>query len=109
MEDGEKMDVSASLQKNPKVRISYDEMEAYLLLPTPAYDVPYKLDEVMDIIKVAGVKIGVDEAKVASMIEDHFYDRECMISQGIKPVNGVDGFYEYHFDPNLNKKPTRRY
>ncbi|MBQ6811727.1 MAG: DUF342 domain-containing protein [Agathobacter sp.] len=108
MVDGEKMDVSASLQKNPKVRISYDEMEAYLLLPTPAYDVPYKLDEVMDIIKVAGVKIGVDEAKIASMIEDHFYDRECMIAQGITPVNGVDGFYEYHFDPNLNKKPTRR-
>lgn len=100
--------MEVSLQKDPKVRISYDEMEAYLLLPTPAYEVPYKMDEVMDIIKLAGVKIGINEAKIAAMIEDCYYDRECVIARGIAPVDGVDAYFEYHFDPNLNKKPTRR-
>lgn len=102
------MDVSGSVQKNPTVRISYDEMEAYLLLPTPAYEVPYKLSEIMDIIKVAGVKIGVDEAKVKSMVEDQCYDRECLIAKGITPVDGVDAFFEFHFDTNFNKTPSRR-
>lgn len=100
------MDVS--LQKSPKVRISYDEMEAYLLLPTPAYDVPYKMDEVMDIIKLAGVKIGIDEAKISAMVEECYYDRECLIAKGITPVDGVDASFDFNFDSDINKKPTRR-
>ncbi len=96
------------LQKNPKVRISYDEMEAYLILPTPAYGVPYKVSEVMDIIKLAGVKIGVDEAKVTAMIEEEYYDRECLIAKGIDVVDGVDAYFEYNFDSNFNKKPSHR-
>lgn len=100
--------MEVSVQKNPKVRISYDEMEAYLLLPTPAYEVPYKLDEIMDIIKQAGVKIGLDEEKISAMVEEQCYDRECQIAKGIKPVDGVDGYYEYFFDHKLDKKPTRR-
>ena len=102
------MDVSVSLQKDPKVRISYDEMEAYLLLPTPAYEVPYKLSEVMDIIRLAGVKIGIDEAKITTMVENCYYDRECLIAQGITPVNGVDATFDFHFNPSLDKKPSRR-
>lgn len=100
--------MEVSLQKNPKVRISYDEMEAYLLLPTPAYEVPYKLDEVMDALKVAGVKIGINEAKISAMIEEQYYDRECLIAKGITPVDGVDAFYEFNFDSDINKKPARR-
>ena len=95
------MDVSASLQKNPKVRISYDEMEAYLLLPTPAYDVPYKLDEIMDIIKVAGVKIGVDEAKIASMIEENENIETVCRFCGEKYIFTVDELKE------ILKKTTR--
>ena len=102
------MDVSQSIQKNPKVRISYDEMEAYLLLPTPAYGVPYKLSEIMETIKISGVKIGVDQEKVKTMVEEGWYDRECLIAEGIRPVNGVDAFFEFHFDTNFNKTPTRR-
>jgi len=97
-----------SLEKNPKVRISYDEMEAYLLLPTPAFDVPYKVDEVMEYVKLAGIKIGIDEAKITAMVQDGYYDRECIIARGITPVNGVDASYDFNFDPDLNKKPSRR-
>ena len=100
------MDVS--LKIGAKVRISYDEMEAYLLLPTPLDNVPYKLSRVMDEIKYAGVKIGVNEALVSTMVENQVYDRECLIAKGITPVDGVDAYYEFHFDRNLNKKPCRR-
>lgn len=100
------MDVS--LKTGPKVRISYDEMEAYLLLPTPLDDKPYKLQNILDEIKYAGVKIGVNEALVSAMIENRCYDRECVVAKGITPVDGVDASYEFHFDSNLNKKPSRR-
>lgn len=100
------MDVS--LKTGPKVRISYDEMEAYLLLPTPYDNTQYKLQNILDEIKYAGVKIGVNEALVSAMIENRCYDRECVIAKGITPVDGVDASYEFHFDSNLNKKPSRR-
>lgn len=97
-----------NLKKEPKVRISYDEMEAYLLLPTPVEDKPYKLSDILDMIKVAGVKIGLDERKVSAMIEEKYYDRECLIAKGIDAVDGVDAYFEYNFDTNFNKKPERR-
>ncbi len=96
------------IEVTPKVRISYDEMEGFLLLPSPAFDIPYKYNEVMDYIKIAGIKIGIDEAKVKAMVEEGHYDREYVIAQGITPVNGVDGYYEYHFDNDFNKKPSLR-
>ena len=37
------------LKKGPKIRISYDEMEAYLLLPTPLIpDEEYDFDDIME-------------------------------------------------------------
>lgn len=97
-----------TIQRKPKVRISYDEMEAYLLLPTPAFDEPYELAEVMAAIKTAGVKIGLKEDTITAMVKEGFYNQECLIAKGIKPVDGVDGYYTFNFDSNLNKKPSHR-
>ena len=76
----------------------YDEMEAYLLLPTPPMGESYTLTEIKETIEGAGVKIGIDEAKISAMLENYFYDREMLIAQGIPAVHGVDAFFEYHFD-----------
>lgn len=97
-----------SLVKKPKVRISYDEMEAYLLLPTPVLEDEYVLSEVLETLKANGVKIGINEAKISTMIEERYYDRECLIARGIDVVNGVDAYFDFHFDSKLNKTPTRR-
>lgn len=100
--------METSLVKQPKIRISYDEMEAYLLLPIPMTGQVYALSDVMESIKSAGVKIGIDESKVNAMIEEQYYDRECVIARGIDVVNGVDAYFDFNFETKLSKKPGRR-
>lgn len=97
------------LKKEPKIRISYDEMEAYLLLPAPLkLDEDYTFEDVMEKVHAAGVKIGINEEKILAMIQERYFDRECVIASGIDPVNGVDAYYDFNFDTNFNKVPKRR-
>ena len=97
------------LKKEPKIRISYDEMEAYLLLPSPLTpDEDYEFNEVLEKVRAAGVKIGINESKISAMISERYFDRECMIAKGIDVENGVDGYFDFNFDSNFNKVPTRR-
>ncbi len=100
--------MEVSLMKKPKVRISYDEMEAYLLLPTPIEEDAYVLEDILELLKSNGVKIGIDETKVAAMIRERFFDCECLVAKGIDVVNGVDAYFDFHFDTNLNRVPTIR-
>ena len=93
---------------NPK-KISYDEMEAYLLLPTPLTpDEEYDFADVMEKVRNAGVKIGINESKISAMIQERYFDRECLIAKGIDVVNGVDAYFDFNFDTNFNKVPNRR-
>lgn len=100
------MDIT--FRMTPKVRISYDEMEAYLLLPTPINGEKYTLSEVKDKLGMAGVKVGINEARISAMLREGIYEYECLIAEGIPVVNGVDAYYEYSFDTNFNKKPSHR-
>lgn len=97
------------LRREPKIRISYDEMEAYLMLPSPfTPEEDYVYAEVMEKIHAAGVKIGISETRVSSMINERYFDRECLIAKGIDVVNGVDAYFDFNFDTNFNKVPNRR-
>lgn len=100
--------MNVSVAKKPKVRISYDEMEAYLRLPMPEYNKGYTLSEVLELLKVNGVKYGIDEKKVAEMINNKYYDVEFLVAKGDNVVDGVDAYFEFHFNTELNKKPTHR-
>lgn len=100
--------MEVTLKREPKVRITYDEMDAYLTLPEPLTDEPYELEEVMKAIEAAGVKIGLDKEKVEAMVNDKCYDREFAIARGIPAEEGRDGYFDYKFDINFNKKPSHR-
>lgn len=97
-----------NLKKDPKVRISYDEMEAYLFLPEPEAGRDYVLAEIMALIDAAGVKFGLDDTKVAAMIDEKYFNRECLIAKGVSAIDGVDAYFDYKFDVDFNKKPTHR-
>ena len=100
--------MEVAFKKSPKIRISYDEMEAYLLLPTPILDERYDVSEILELVRNSNVKEGIDEEKIAAMVLEGFYDRECVIARGVEAVNGIDAYFEYNFDVNFNKVPTRR-
>lgn len=101
------MEVTAN-KKEPKVRIAYDEMDAYLLLPDPGDGEPYELQTVLEAIEKAGVKIGLDKEKVEAMVKEKYYNHESTIAQGIPAVEGRDGYFDYKFNTDFNKKPTHR-
>lgn len=100
--------MNVSFVKKPKVRISYDEMEAYLLLPMPIEEDVYVLEDILTLLDDKGVKVGIDEAKISTMIADSYFDTECLIAKGIDVIDGVDAYFDFHFDANFSKTPARR-
>lgn len=100
--------MEVTVKREPKIRISYDEMDAYLTLPDPGEGEPYTLDEVMEAISKAGVKIGLDKEKIEGMVNEKYYSKECAIARGIPAVEGQDGYFDFKFDVDFNKKPSRR-
>ncbi len=91
-------------QAAPQVRISYDNMRAYLYLPDPQAG-EYSLREVEDALSSNGVTYGIDMDRVKEIVEKKMYDREYAIAEGSEPVDGIDGYYDYKFDMNFSKKP----
>lgn len=100
--------MEVTFKREPQVRIAYDEMEAYLLLPQPMEEADYELSEVMQAIETAGVKVGIDREKIEAMVAEKYYDHECLIAEGIPAQDGEDAYFKYYFDVDFNKKPTHR-
>lgn len=93
-------------EQKPMVRVTYDEMEAYMLLPEPMMDEIYDVSQLKTALNEAGVIAGVNEAKLVELISKQIYNSEVVVAQGIKPADGVDGHYDYNFNTNLDRKPV---
>lgn len=96
--------MAVSAQNEPKVRLSRDNMKAYLFLPRPELE-NHDLNYILAVLQTNGISYGLDESKVSQMVEQHIYDQEVLIAEGQVPEDGVDGYYEYKFDVNFSKKP----
>ena len=92
----------------PVVRISHDQMEAYLLLPMVNFDQTYKFEEVMDLLDKNGVRFGVDKKVIDNMISNRIFGREVLVAHGEPVEDGRDGYYNFGFDCKPNKKPVIR-
>lgn len=92
-------------EQKPMVRATYDEMEAYILLPEPMLGESYDVAQLKDALAENGVSEGIFEEKLAELVRNGIYNSEVLIAQGISPVDGVDGYYEYNFNSSLDHKP----
>lgn len=92
-------------KNKPMVRISYDEMEAYLLLPRIESDAIYDLDEVYEYINKKRVRSGVMKDEVARMVNNREFGVEKLIAKGNKPIDGTDGFYDFNFRLDYSYTP----
>lgn len=92
-------------EQKPMVRITYDEMEAYILLPEPELDAVYTMPQLMQALAENGVTYGIDKERLSGVIEGKVYNAEVLIARGTKEVDGIDGYYDYNFDANLDRKP----
>ena len=94
-------------EQKPMVRVTYDEMEAYMLLPEPLSDEIYDISQLKTALLESGVSEGIMEDKLAELIDNKTYNCEVVVAQGVKPVDGVDGHYDYNFNSNLDCKPKQ--
>lgn len=98
----------ADTKREPVVRTSYDEMEAYILLPIVGMDETYSPNEVMDALHKKKITYGVDQDMILTMIKNRVFGKEVKIARGKKCVDGVDAYYTYNFNYDLNRKPKIR-
>ena len=87
------------------VTISKDEMRASLELKEPETGQVYNFAEVLGYIKSQKVIYGVDQEIVRQMVEGKFYNCEKVIARGKETKDGIDGFLEYKFQTEFDKKP----
>lgn len=92
-------------EQKPMVRITFDEMEAYMLLPEPAEDEIYDVAQLKTALLEGGVSAGIVEEKLIELIDKKIYNSEVVVAKGIWPVDGIDGHYDYNFNANLDNKP----
>lgn len=100
------MEVQNRMQ--PNVRISYDEMEAYLTLPVVSGDEGYTSASILEALQKSNVTTGIDHELIDNMIQDEIYGREVVVAHGTPVIDGTDGYYEYNFNTDINKKPEIR-
>jgi uncharacterized protein (DUF342 family) len=88
------------------IEISNDRMEAFIIFNEPIND-GAKLDEI-GIIKAleAGGILNYNNEVVKTLAIHKVYDRKYSIAKGSPPINGKDGYLQYHFNnENLRPKP----
>jgi uncharacterized protein (DUF342 family) len=97
--------------KTPKVVIDAKGMRAAIIIARPDSDEDepiYTLEDFMSMLARAGVTYGISQKTLQFLTRDPEYDHEILVAEGVPPVEGKDGYYEYHFSQKFSNKPTIR-
>ncbi|MCI9137414.1 MAG: DUF342 domain-containing protein [Lachnospiraceae bacterium] len=98
------MAITTTTKSGPQVRISYDNMQAYLYLPGTTEE-KYTEYEIREILQDKGITYGIQEDRIQEVIEKQICNREILIAEGDTAKDGINGYYEYKFDVNFSSKP----
>lgn len=93
------------IAEKPKLRTSYDNMEAFLQLPVPQDEQGYTAEGLEEYLNALGIKAGIDREMLRKMVDDKIYMVERRIAVGKRPVEGHDGNYEFFFSRSFNRAP----
>lgn len=85
------------------ITFSADDMEAYLCLRGEGDS--YTVSLVKARLKEVGVAAGIMDNVIRDMIEQKKYGETIKVAEGIRPVSGVDGWYEFLFETECDDKP----
>ena len=92
-------------EEKPIVQITADGMEAYIMLVTPDDGGEYTVESLQKALDERGVKYGIDELALKELADEKKYGLETLIARGTEAVDGKDGYYDYKFNCNFDKKP----
>lgn len=97
--------------KKPQFHIDPKGMFATVCFPSPDVDEAtpeYDMDALEKLLTSEGIVYGIDGNMLASLSKDIPYDTDLIVAVGKEPVEGTNGYYEYHFSQDFSKKPTIR-
>lgn len=86
-----------------KIEFLAGAMEAYLTVLTK--DMVITKERLLEILKQGNVQMGIQEDKVEEIVEGKYGKDPVLIAKGKLPRKGDDGYYEYFFRTDVEKKP----
>lgn len=96
------------LTKGTYVRVTEDEMEAWLYLMPPEPEVIYEKQDLLDYLERHGVVDGLHQSNISAMVKKKVYNREILVARGREVQEGADGYFEYLFTPEEYGVPKVR-
>ncbi|SCP99190.1 DUF342 domain-containing protein [Anaerobium acetethylicum] len=94
------------LQGQTYVKFGDQDMDAYLYLDMPEGSRTYVKEDILQILEDNGITVGIIEANIEKIINSGCYRTEVKVAEGIRPVDGTDGRFEFMFNRFLDKKPV---
>ena len=80
---------SAKEKMQPRARITYDEMQAFLVLPIPSEDEVYTEEAIMECLEKNQIRHGIERETIRNMIQSEIYNREVCVATGTPMVDGL--------------------
>lgn len=87
-----------------EIRISPDNMEAFLYITAPLGGKDIQGDDIIRVMKENKVVFGIKDEEIKNILMNKPYDRDILIAEGIRPIEGESAKLQYHFDTNTETK-----
>lgn len=85
------------------ISVSEDSMTAYIHVVDSRQSL--KRETILAALLAQGVCYGIDEIAIDDLLSGKYQGKGTIIAQGTPATEGVDGWYEYFFRTELNRKP----
>jgi uncharacterized protein (DUF342 family) len=97
--------VMIDLSEYVKIKVNDDKMMASVMLKEPPEGESYAFEDIMGRLRTEGVTTGIKEDVVKTMAEHGIYNQRVVIANGLDPVEGRDGYYDFKFRLNPESSP----
>lgn len=96
-----------SLEDMLELRITKDQLTAYLLFKPSTSDFSMTKIELLEFIKKNGVDFGLQDNVIDSFIQSplQYVGEEFVIAKGVEPIQGEDSYLEMVYQQSKSKKP----
>jgi len=93
------MEMQAALtnKEDLTIKITDDGMKAFMSINNYQDEVSLDVDTIMNKLWDKGVKFGIKEQVINTMLEKKIYERSILIAEGTPPQDGRDAVIEYKF------------
>lgn len=97
-----------STRSHAFIQTDRSAMEAYLQVPVPENANDYTIEYLQALLEQNGIRYGIIDAALKQIIEGQLYNQPILAARGKPAVDGVDGYYEYKFNMNKDRRPQVR-